>query len=448
MPALTVPKPAPPSLGLGSRRRSWASLSSNPPENAAQNVNKAIDVELKRDAMIRKERNVREVKVILFGQPDSGKSTLIKQLQLLYAPDALDNKRTLWRAAVFLNILKAVRMILMDLDWEFSYEDHEDEFNSRQIRQEIAAIRGKLLPLLATEESLAMELSGGASFSRPSGARVRPGWQQSIIPNEGSPSEKEKPSRLLQATNLTAKYLSISASLIGILWRHPTVNNYIPLRKIQLDDSASYFLEQIDQIAQADYIPTNNDILRVRLTTLGVGEHTFAVKFAGKINTVTYFDVSGACGRRLSWIPYFEAATSLIFFAPISAFDEYLEDDPATNRLHHSLQLISAICANRILRHAHLVLFLNKIDLLKQKLEAGIEVQKYITSYGDRPNTYESVSDYFRNHFLQAHRRHDVSRRELHVHFSCMIDISASHVLITNVGAEIIRKHICGLNLV
>ena len=130
-------------------------------------------------------------------------------------------------------------MILTDLDWEFSYEDHEDEFNSRQIRQEIAAIRGKLLPLLATEESLAMELSGGVSFSRPSGARVRPGWQQSAIPNEGSSSEKEKPSRLLQATNLTAKYLSTSVALIGILWSHPTVNNYIPLRKIQLDDSAS-----------------------------------------------------------------------------------------------------------------------------------------------------------------------------------------------------------------
>jgi len=164
---------------------------------------------------------------------------LIKQLQLLYASDALDNKRTSWRAAVFLNILKAIRMILMDLDWEFSYEDHEDEFNSRQIRQEIAAIRGKLLPLLAAEESLAMELSGGVSFSRSSGARVRPGWQQSVIPNEGSPPEKKKPSRLLQVTNLIAKYLSISTALIGRLWSHPTVINYIPLRKIQLDDSAS-----------------------------------------------------------------------------------------------------------------------------------------------------------------------------------------------------------------
>jgi hypothetical protein len=38
-----------------------------------------------------------------------------------------------------------------------------------------------------------------------------------------------------------------------------------------------------------------------------------------------------------------------------------------------------------------------------------------ITSYGDRPNTYEEASEYFRAHFLQVHRRKDVGKRAIYV---------------------------------
>lgn len=37
-----------------------------------------------------------------------------------------------------------------------------------------------------------------------------------------------------------------------------------------------------------------------------------------------------------------------------------------------------------------------------------------ITSYGDRPNSYDEVSEYFRAHFLQVHRRNDISKRALY----------------------------------
>jgi guanine nucleotide-binding protein subunit alpha len=73
---------------------------------------------------------------------------------------------------------------------------------------------------------------------------------------------------------------------------------------------------------------------------------------------------------------------------------QYLEEDQRTNRIHDSLQLFTAICSNKLLKSAHLVLLLNKAgnfcirawrhahlvgwqaDLLKKKLEAGIKVRK------------------------------------------------------------------------
>lgn len=45
-----------------------------------------------------------------------------------------------------------------------------------------------------------------------------------------------------------------------------------------------------------------------------------------------------------------------------------------------------------------------------------------ITSYGDRPNTFADVSEYFRAHFIQVHRRHDIGRRALYAvrSYSCV----------------------------
>lgn len=159
------------------------------------------------------------------------------------------------------------------------------------------------------------------------------------------------------------------------------------------------------------------------------------------------YDVGGARGQRHAWVPYFEDATAIIFLAPISAFDQYLEEDPKTNRIDDSLQLFTLICSNKLLKKSHLVLMLNKTDLLKAKLRAGIRVQKYITSYGNRPNKYDDVASYFRAHFMQVHKRKDVSNRSLYLHFTSMLDIKATQSIIVNVGEAIIRQHIAQTGL-
>ena len=41
-----------------------------------------------------------------------------------------------------------------------------------------------------------------------------------------------------------------------------------------------------------------------------------------------------------------------------------------------SLQLFTLICSSPLLKGCHLVLFLNKTDVLKKKLKAGVKVKK------------------------------------------------------------------------
>jgi hypothetical protein len=95
--------------------------------------------------------------------------------------------------------------------------------------------------------------------------------------------------------------------------------------------------------------------------------------------------------ERNAWLPYFDQVNAVIFLAPISCFDERLQEDPRVNRLEDSFILWKAICSSKLLSRTTLIIFLNKIDLLQKKIESGIMVNRYLPSYADRPNETMSV---------------------------------------------------------
>lgn len=49
-------------------------------------------------------------------------------------------------------------------------------------------------------------------------------------------------------------------------------------REYQLNDSAAYYLNALDRIAQHNYIPTQQDVLRTRVKTTGIVEMHFSFK--------------------------------------------------------------------------------------------------------------------------------------------------------------------------
>ena len=55
---------------------------------------------------------------------------------------------------------------------------------------------------------------------------------------------------------------------------------------------------------------------------MGVIEDTFEVNIHGKVVDWIIYDVGGARGQRQSWAPYFDDINSIIFLAPVSAFDQ------------------------------------------------------------------------------------------------------------------------------
>ncbi|EED85956.1 candidate G-protein alpha subunit [Postia placenta Mad-698-R] len=443
-------------------------------EADAKRISDSIDEELKLDRE-RYKKSKQDVKLLLLGQAESGKSTLQKQFQLIYNPTSLEEERLSWRVVIYYNIVRPVLRILESLDL-FAEADSDDDTTTEKTQgnqaprpppspspsmdQQISLLRLRLSPLTALDSQLADRLSGGVavSGSGKGSVFVRSGWQSRTFGlSFGKARERANSGRgrfsftEVEKDKLVDEAATIIHSCqddIRELWQHPAVKRLRDNRKLRLDEWAEYFLNNIERVSQSSYAPTIDDILHARIQTMGVAEHIFEVPLHGRPVTWHLYDVGGARGQRHTWIPYFDDATAIIFLAPVSAFDQYLAEDPRVNRVDDSLQLFKQICSNPLLKNAHLVLFLNKADVLASKLAKGVKINKYITSYGERPNEVESVVSYFKAHFTQVHTKNNENKRVLYTHLTSVVDTKAMQSIISNVRDSIFRDYLKSAALV
>lgn len=99
------------------------------------------------------------------GQSESGKSTLLKQFQILHSPDAFEQERSAWKTVIHLNLVKSVGRILEAItDFDSSPDSTTD--HNRPLERSSAApsqghimLRLRLSPLRMTEEALIRKLA-------------------------------------------------------------------------------------------------------------------------------------------------------------------------------------------------------------------------------------------------------------------------------------------------
>ncbi|KAJ7614196.1 G-protein alpha subunit-domain-containing protein, partial [Roridomyces roridus] len=118
-----------------------------------------------------------------------------------------------------------------------------------------------------------------------------------------------------------------------------------------------------------------------------------------------------------SWLPI--CRDSIIFLAPIWAFDQKLVDNPRINRLEDSFILWKDVVSSSVFERTNIILVLNKVDLMSvNSCENGVRFADYVISYGDRPNDFESTSTYLRKHFASIHKQYSPSPRPLYYYFT------------------------------
>jgi len=141
---------------------------------------------------------------------------------------------------VYFNIIKAVRLVFHELEYQFSMHGRETEEAPKAIQEQIAELRNKLITLTALEDSLASYLSGGVTIGsggRP-GAFVRSGWQ-SVVGGSTQNDVKSAGTRNAEVPAIAAKLLANSVQDVQALWEHPSVKLLVHNRKVRVEDSAS-----------------------------------------------------------------------------------------------------------------------------------------------------------------------------------------------------------------
>lgn len=202
------------------------------------------------------------------------------------------------------------------------------------------------------------------------------------------------------------------ANAVESLWKDEGVRRAWEQRsKFQIFDSASYFFKNVHQFENDDYVPSVDDMLRCRVRTSGIVEETFMIEEA-QFHVV---DVGGQRNERKKWIHCFENVTAVAFVASISEFDQVCIEDGTTNRLDESLTVFSDLVNNPWFKETAIILFLNKKDLLVDKLQR-VRFADFFHEYeGD--NSYQSVKEHLKNMFLEKALNHHV-----YTHFTCATD--------------------------
>lgn len=77
----------------------------------------------------------------------------------------------------------------------------------------------------------------------------------------------------------------------------------------------------------------------------------------------------------------FEGITAILFLVSASDFDQTLREDTSKNRLEEAFDVFENVYKSRFIRDAGLIVFLNKQDLLKKKIDQGKRIEKYFPDY-------------------------------------------------------------------
>ncbi|XP_019642623.1 PREDICTED: guanine nucleotide-binding protein subunit alpha-13-like [Branchiostoma belcheri] len=312
------------------------------------------------DKMLAKEKVHlrRQVKILLLGAGESGKSTFLKQMRIIHGKDFDVEALKEYRPTVYNNIVKGMK-VLVDAQRKL-----------------------------------------GIKMKEPSNEV----YCDQVMKFEGT---------IKIDTALFLEY----CPAIRALWSDAGIQEaWDRRREFQLGDSVKYFMENVDRISSVEYIPSKQDVLYARKATKGIVEHEFDIKGIPFLMV----DVGGQRSQRQKWFQCFESVTSILFLVSSSEFDQVLMEDRKTNRLVESLNIFETIVNNKTFTEVSIILFLNKTDLLQDKVKY-VSVKDYFAEFPDSsdPHNLTDVQNFILNLF-------DAKRRErnkpLFHHFTTAVD--------------------------
>jgi len=341
-------------------------------------INEQINRELRRH----KKDARRELKLLLLGTGESGKSTFIKQMRIIHGDGYDDDDKRGFIKLVYQNILTSIlnmtaAMQTIHIEYEFQ-ENYE-----------------------AADDMKEVEIDQIVSY-------------KDFI-----------------------KYVPA----IKKIWADSGIQQcYDRRREYQLSDSTRYYLTDLDRIQEEDYLPTQQDILRVRIPTTGIIEYPF------DLDQIMFrmVDVGGQRSERRKWIHCFENVTSIMFLVALSEYDQVLVEAGNENRMEESKALFRTIITYPWFTNSSVILFLNKKDLLEEKIMTS-NLADYFPSFEGPPQNHEAAKEFILGMFVDLNPDQD---KIVYGHFTCATDTENIRFVFAAVRDTILQSNLKEYNLV
>eukprot|EP00051_Salpingoeca_urceolata_P005465 m.73446 g.73446 ORF g.73446 m.73446 type:complete len:359 (+) comp14350_c0_seq2:288-1364(+) len=305
-------------------------------QKAARRRNKMIEQHIKQERKTLRK----EIKLLLLGAGESGKSTVVKQMRVIHGSGYNQEERLAFKELVFWNVVQSVHVIL---------EAAED-------------------------------------------------WGIKLSPTASSAADTLWNYERQMSTLFSSEFLP---AIVDVL-RDPGVDKVLARRnEIQLNDSAEYYFESLNRFGSSNYLPDDQDILRSRVATTGINEFKFEMD---KGNTLfRMIDVGGQRSERRKWVHCFEDVTAITFIVACSGYNQKCVEDGKMNRMVESLALFDHIVNYEVFVHASMILFLNKVDLLEQKIQT-FDLASYFPDFPGPARDAEAAQVFIRDMFIDAVR--------------------------------------------
>lgn len=301
----------------------------------------------------------KEVKVLLLGSGESGKSTIVKQMKILHQNGYSKEELYEYKPFVYKNILDCIKNVInaiIELEPELIKKDKIESIDE----------------VLTTAKSNVVDYQDLKDILD---------YEYNIDPKEIFSPEI--------ALKIKKVYNTIE------------VKNFVKIKQssFNLIDSTDYFLSDLDRIAKPTYLPLVADILRTRKKTSGIFDFRF--EMGGGLD-VHMYDVGGQRSERKKWIHCFDNVTLIIFCVALSEYDQVLLEENSQNRLEESLTLFDSVINSRWFARTSIVLFLNKIDVFAEKIPYS-PLENHFTDYNGG-NNINKAAKYILWRFTQVNR--------------------------------------------
>jgi len=240
-------------------------------------------------------------KVLLLGAGESGKSTVVKQLKVIYKVGIDEQEMQNYRVTIHNNTVTSMQVFIDAAErFQYDWEREEDKILAAKVKDVIF------------EENKLMSMELAQSIASL--------WETSTIK---------------MAFDKRAEFWNL--------------------------DAAPYYFQNVLRFAEDDYLPTDEDRIMARVRTTGIVTTEFQ---EGPVH-FSVVDVAGQRSERKKWIHCFDDVKCLVFVVSLAGYNQVMFEDANHNRMHEQLNLFQQIANNPVFSGTPIFLFLNKKDLFE-----------------------------------------------------------------------------------